>query len=544
MKIINKLVLSLVFLAVALVVPMLQVRADEDSPDEYWYDVTQKYYENGELKTDITYHFTSPHAVFYYKNPLGDYDKLILSYWTGENIMPVIIGENSYGQSNLSPYERTDYSSIRNPTVNLFDGSFTYQGKSYLYVNDLGNIKLFSSRAAAMAFFENGDDSGWLNKPKFEPDTSCAGSSDFSLSDVEFWNDDTYFYASWSGLTDYLGCEDISADFVFVCAGFYTSHISTTRDVGYYHLSDGFLKIPFSELTYYDSELSMIKLVPYHYAGFEQSKLYKGKSSSSYFNDLFYDDEWGTLYDPDCYIVNPAMNFTKGTSALNGTLSTFMGVELSNGFYSYSSRNMKYTFLWDGVNTSYEADLALSHMQIDIVCNDREFTFSDSGYSLSAGSVEITLQDILSFLQDNGVQPVVESFSIKYTPYYIIGRKTYHGRSCRFVVQANSSGVLQVSQADDSFDNDSDYSDIDVVSPSDLPIVVPGFTDNDSFEFDFSYDADNMFKNFFNSLRSLVSYCGQLPALINKVFSFLPDVYGNMIVIILAACFVMRLLGR
>ena len=126
----------------------------------------------------------------------------------------------------------------------------------------------------------------------------------------------------------------------------------------------------------------------------------------------------------------------------------------------------------------------------------------------------------------------------------MVDRKTYHGKSIRFIVEANSAGVLQISQGDDSFENDSDYFDVDIVQPDDLPVVIPGFTDDKSFEFDFSYDADNMFKNFFNSLRSLISYCGQIPALINKVFSFLPSVYGDMIVIILAACFIMRLLGR
>lgn len=268
-----------------------------------------------------------------------------------------------------------------------------------------------------------------------------------------------------------------------------------------------------------------------------------------------YDDsEWATdkfgpditdarFYDPDCYLVNPVMNYTKGTSALSGTLSTFMGIKLNNDFYSYSSRNMKYTFLWDYVNTSFETDLSSSYMHIDIICNDQVYFFSDFD-CLSSGNVEITLQDILSFLKDNGVQPVIESFSIRYTPFYKIELKTYYGRSVRFFVKANSSGILQESQGDDLYGSNSDYFDSDIVSPGDLPVKIPGFTDDESFEFDFSYDSDSMFKNFFISLKSLISYCGQIPVLVNKVFSFLPDAYGNMIVIVLAACFIMRLLGR
>ena len=425
----------------------------------------------------------------------------------------------------------------------------TYEGipnlTLYSEERDLSAIAENIAQEMAAAGFYDYDDSEWIHEPEFKPDISGAKSAGFSLSDVKFSRDEDYFYASWSGLTDYLGNEDVSKDFVFVSAGFYNSGISVSKDVGYFYLSDGFLKIPFSKLSNYENDvLSMIKLVPYHYAGSDQSILYKGQSASTYFNDLFFDDEWSTYYDPNCFLVNPNMSYTKGNSALSGTVSAFMGKELNNGFYSYSSRNMKYLLTWESVNTAYEADLSLSHMRIDIVCNDQEYVFSDSAYSLSSKKVDLSLENILLFLQEQGIQPVIESFSIKYTPYYMVGRKTYHGRSIRFIVEANSAGILQVSQDDDSLGEDSDYTDVDIVQPDDLPIVIPGFTDDESFEFDFSYDADNMFKNFFNSLRSLISYCGQIPALVNKVFSFLPSAYGDMIVIILAACFIMRLLGR
>lgn len=418
-----------------------------------------------------------------------------------------------------------------------------FQNLNYCPGSPSDNAKKIAEEMARAGYYDY-DDSGWVTD-KLEPDTSGAKSADFSLADVKFWKDDSYFYASWSGLTEYFENEDISNDFISVSAGFYNSGISVSKSIGYFYLKDNSLKIPLSKLANYENdELSMIKLVPYHYAGSGHSELYKGKSSTTYFNDLFYDDEWGTYYDSECFIVNPKMSYTKGTSALSGTLSTFMGKELSNGMYSYSSRNMNYTFLWESVNTSIEADLSLSHMRIDIVCDNREYVFSNSGYLLSSGSIEISLQEILSLLQDNDVKPVIESFSIKYTPYYTIGRKTYHGQSVRFIVQANSAGILQISQGDDSFNENSDYSDVDIVPPDDLPIEIPGFTDDESFEFDFIYDSDNMFKNFFNSLKSLISYCGQIPFLVNKVFSFLPSIYGNMIVVILAACFVMRLLGR
>lgn len=566
MKIVDKFALTLFCLTFALVIPMLRVQAAEDIADvnlierEVCWTVTlensydSKVYTFGGNPYVVSGEGLRIYSFGFIDDVSGNIRFDIFAFSPGS-----IKKDGDIILSNLKSVN-IDGSIVNYVSLDNFSTRLKTENDRYGWINPVWsgfpNLTMYSetkdfnfiakgiAEDMARAGYYDYDDSGWVTD-KLEPDTSGAKSADFSLADVKFWKDDSYFYASWSGLTEYFENEDISNDFISVSAGFYNSGISVSKSIGYFYLKDNSLKIPLSKLANYENdELSMIKLVPYHYAGSGHSELYKGKSSTTYFNDLFYDDEWGTYYDSECFIVNPKMSYTKGTSALSGTLSTFMGKELSNGMYSYSSRNMNYTFLWESVNTSIEADLSLSHMRIDIVCDNREYVFSNSGHLLSSGSIEISLQEILSLLQDNDVKPVIESFSIKYTPYYTIGRKTYHGQSVRFIVQANSAGILQISQGDDSFNEDSDYSDVDIVPPDDLPIEIPGFTDDESFEFDFIYDSDNMFKNFFNSLKSLISYCGQIPFLVNKVFSFLPSIYGNMIVVILAACFVMRLLGR
>lgn len=553
MKFLNKIIVLLAGLVFALGLTVLPIQAEEDQNDSYSFALSGSYPDDIIYSMDI---LVEGRDVKFYTFECRDMEKgYFESSLYAFSPFPFTISQNMGSPKTASTFISVgDTKVYYSPVWGVAGGGdpsawfvlgFPNRTVFDAYTVGFQNLPQDIAREMAAAGFYDYDDSEWIHEPEFKPDISGAKSAGFSLSDVKFSRDEDYFYASWSGLTDYLGNDNTSKDFVFVSAGFYNSGISVSKDVGYFHLSDGFLKIPFSKLSNYENDiLSMIKLVPYHYAGPDQSILYRGQSASSYFNDLFYDDEWSTYYDPDCFLVNSNMSYTKGNSALSGSVSAFMGKELNNGFYSYSSRNMKYLLSWESVNTAYEADLSLSHMRIDIVCSGQEYVFSDSDYPLSSGKVDLSLENILLFLQEQGIQPVIESFSIKYTPYYMVGRKTYHGRSIRFIVEANSAGILQVSQDDDSLGEDSDYSDIDIVQPDDLPIVIPGFTDDESFEFDFSYDADNMFKNFFNSLRSLISYCGQIPALINKVFSFLPSVYGDMIVIILAACFIMRLLGR
>ena len=66
---------------------------------------------------------------------------------------------------------------------------------------------------------------------------------------------------------------------------------------------------------------------------------------------------------------------------------------------------------------------------------------------------------------------------------------------------------------------------------------VPGF---DLTEF----DINKLFAAFYDLMVSLIKCVGQIPSLVGQVFSFLPSVYTNMLLVGLGLVIILRILGR
>lgn len=247
------------------------------------------------------------------------------------------------------------------------------------------------------------------------------------------------------------------------------------------------------------------------------------------------------IYDPDCYFEN---------------------------FYCSSSIYDKYGNL---INNGTNLDSDKKHIQYFIGSNSVKRSFSpireqgvyilcffdggtSSGYVLdlySYGSLlsgggfqfQPTLGELNIYFGLDNV-PLSDSFNKKFTlkfiPYYSTGSSLYYGNAS--VVEINGSDIHPFQEHNDPADenSDKDREDLDPEEPKKNPIDYIGgdVSGGDSI------DVLTVTKNFYSMLTGMLNALGQFPSLVARVFSFLPSVYTDMLLVALALVIILRILGR
>lgn len=73
---------------------------------------------------------------------------------------------------------------------------------------------------------------------------------------------------------------------------------------------------------------------------------------------------------------------------------------------------------------------------------------------------------------------------------------------------------------------------------------VEQVTDHIKDDMESTVDLNNLSFNFFKMLKAVINACGQLPALVSTVFSFLPADISKLLVISLSLIIILRIMGR
>lgn len=156
------------------------------------------------------------------------------------------------------------------------------------------------------------------------------------------------------------------------------------------------------------------------------------------------------------------------------------------------------------------------------------YVYSTEDYFWKDRYFSLTSAEIYMFLKEKGTGDGVFNY-IKLTPYYETDTGIFYGRSV--FVDFNDPKNPTEGTGDTP-------SDIPVATPTPVPID-PSIPDTNE-----ELDIDGMLKSFFNMLKALVAYSGQIPILVNQIFGFLPPVYTSMIVVALGVAIILRLIGR
>ena len=140
---------------------------------------------------------------------------------------------------------------------------------------------------------------------------------------------------------------------------------------------------------------------------------------------------------------------------------------------------------------------------------------------------------------------VTDGYKIRYTPYYKTSSGVYYGKPIIVSVSGNAT-------TETITELNGDY--LDEINPPEFVDKTPTdwfenttLWDNVEYIKDHSeddIDLDNLTFNFFKMLKAVINACGQFPALVTTVFSFLPSDISKLLVISLSLIIILRILGR
>ncbi len=226
---------------------------------------------------------------------------------------------------------------------------------------------------------------------------------------------------------------------------------------------------------------------------------------------------------------------------------------------------------WTGVHTG-EIEYIYSDVKIDLYCcNFDSYQTGGNGF-VDMDWFEYNTGDILSFntrklefnvlelrnyiasLQNNynfGNPDSTYTASnyaakIRITPYCKTSTNYYYGKSVEITLSqiGNVKSIMQNEGASLSVGNlpqtnlDFGYFDDNSVI-GDLTESILNKDESVALK-----DIDGLTLDFFALLKAMLKTCGQFPALVGEVFSFLPQYYSNMLVIGLGLIILLRILGR
>lgn len=272
------------------------------------------------------------------------------------------------------------------------------------------------------------------------------------------------------------------------------------------------------------------------------------------------------IYDPDCNFVDfnvyvdssydkYGQPLDKGKTSVQECDSCYYFISATDFTHSYDvvSKDIKvFAYYPSGLSSGYEIpfDEFGSWIRSDLV---------KSGFSF-----DITLGQLRKRYGFSAI-PVKRDnmdFTLRFIPYYYSGDNLYYGNASIVEITGNSAGEYQ-EVGDPSNPNNPKKKinpDVDISSgdagggsggntPSEadkntILSFIKGFFELMAALFQESVKFLKQLPSFLKSMWSLIDLVGQFPAMVSKVFSFLPSVYSTMLVGGLALAILLRIFGR
>ena len=429
----------------------------------------------------------------------------------------------------------------------LYTSAFVYKGVTrYTITTD---CPIFSSREAMQNYIKTGDESGWINKPE------DIKYDNFYLLGFQC---DSSIRASWQGINTDLDI-DLAKVEIQVKPTYYFMLESGEEEQAF--SSPGTISVPYIDGSFYKSYSDYYKNNPY--AG--RSELYltftpvykENSATAAYYGrsiivvidkngeitDLNSGASTVPVYDNDFYLLN----FTS-VSEFHNFGDSFI--------YAY----------WTGSSIDSTVEYLYSDIKIQLYCNDGVFDSqlqdssfkwidykTDDIFSINSKTIKFNLTVLADYCNSQGYYWGKKNYRGNYTnevirliPYYVTRDGTYYGRAVEISLSA-LGGVKSTMQVEgDVLSEDSDYLDrkdlTDDYYTDHSPIgdlvddIISGNTAD--------MDINSLTFNFFALLKTMLQACGQFPALVANVFSFLPGYYSSMLIVGLGLIILLRILGR
>lgn len=300
---------------------------------------------------------------------------------------------------------------------------------------------------------------------------------------------------------------------------------------------------------------------------------YVGKKYHYYFdsdgNLTHTDNPIGSLtpiYDPDCNFVDfnayadylydkYGQPLDKGKTNFQEHDSCYYFISATDFTHSYDvvSKDIKvFAYYPSGLSSGYEIsfDEYGSWIRSDLVKSGFAFDISLGQLRKRYGFSAIPLK------MDNGY------FTLRFIPYYYSGDNLYYGNASVVEIAGISAEEYQ-EVGDPSNPNNPKKKinpDVDISSgdagggsggntPTEadkntILSFIKGFFELMAALFQESVKFLKQLPSFLKSMWSLIDLVGQFPAMVSKVFSFLPSVYSTMLVGGLALAILLRIFGR
>lgn len=266
------------------------------------------------------------------------------------------------------------------------------------------------------------------------------------------------------------------------------------------------------------------------------------------------------IYDPDCYFTDfssSCSDYDRYGKFLDFGKTAFQECDIytffvsASGFshsYDVVSRDVKvYVTYPGGLSSGYEVDF------------DTYGFFNGSGFAF-----DITLGKLRKLCGFSAVQAKGDNdiFTLKFVPYYSSGDNRYYGNASVVEIDFKLKGTYQEVGDPGNYNNprkelipevDISGGDAGGGSGGNTPTeadkntilsFIKGFFELMAALFQESVKFLKQLPSFLKSMWSLIDLVGQFPAMVSKVFSFLPSVYSTMLVGGLALAILLRIFGR
>lgn len=266
------------------------------------------------------------------------------------------------------------------------------------------------------------------------------------------------------------------------------------------------------------------------------------------------------IYDPDCYFTDfssSCSDYDRYGKFLDFGKTAFQECDIytffvsASGFshsYDVVSRDVKvYVTYPGGLSSGYEVDF------------DTYGFFNGSGFAF-----DITLGKLRKLCGFSAVQAKGDNdiFTLKFVPYYSSGDNRYYGNASVVEIDFKLKGTYQEVGDPGNYNNprkelipevDISGGDAGGGSGGNTPTeadkntilsFIKGFFELMAALFQESVKFLKQLPIFLKSMWSLIDLVGQFPAMVSKVFSFLPSVYSTMLVGGLALAILLRIFGR
>ena len=529
--------------------------AEPETPASYEYSIRVEYPNgwntlNGKMFYGIC-DIVSEYPVYAYKNiwasPEGTYEICLVSgYYDSETDSYIGNFDPSKYRPTIAQYDKDGNcinSSLWGFTTATYGDSVRYE------VTEWDGVPYFDSLESLQTFLKTGNDEGQVNKPKPDIENARDYSNRFWLTDFSATRFNDNLSVSWTGVYDTV--TDLKAyenTFVVATLGFcpigYAGQAVKTVDIGIYKVSDYGFFINISDYLPEDGlYLWYINCTPYFYLDDSvDNVLRKGKTVFQYWNDK------GVSIVPGDDIehgggghFDPRPSDVLFESAQYDTNCYFVG-QSTNKYSSHDINNISafYQFSWDDVACGNSKIQLTNGILIEVVYGTNTFAYSSNDYFWSDKFIRFDVTELMQFLRMNGVKNLNGIYGIRIIPYYTTKTNMYYGRASLITINSDGSISSTTESSGNPLDNNDD-SNVDYVPviPG-TPIEIDPILPDDISDFDMT----NIFTKFYLMCKSLISASGQVPLLVNQVFSFLPSVFSDMIIVAFILCIILRLLGR